>query len=116
MTELKLNLNTGKVLDLAEFKGKPYIIRLFASWCEVCGEDAKELKELARRMGAPVIGIAIEDSVERINRLKKYELAYDYIAIDENNFVKNLLKNKSIPETIIIDADGKIILRHLGSL
>lgn len=116
LTNLKLQLNSGKTLDLDDFQGKPYIIHLFASWCSACKEDTSKLKELARHMNAPIIAIAISDNIEKVNKLDRNTLPYDYIAIDSNDQVKKLLKNKILPETILIDAEGAIILRHLGSL
>ncbi len=116
LTELKLELDSGKTLDLAKFHGSSYIIRLFSSWCSACKTDSLQLKELAKRMNAPIIGIAISDNIEQIKLLKKEELPFNYIALDSDNQVKRLLNNKTLPETIIVNEDGVIIMRHLGSL
>mgnify|MGYP006075508151 CR=1 FL=1 len=116
LSDLKLELINDEVLDLSEFQGRPYIIRFFASWCAACKEDGPKLKELSRKMNAPIIGVAVGDSKEKIERLPNEQLPYDYIYIDESNRVKNLLKNRMLPETIIIDVEGNVALRHVGSL
>ncbi len=116
LSDLKLKLVSGKTLDLNEFQGKPYIIRFFASWCAACKEDYPKLKELSKQMEAPIIGIAIGDNIEAINRLPTELLPYDYIYLDDNNLVKKLLMNQVIPEILIIDVDGNIALRHRGPL
>jgi cytochrome c biogenesis protein CcmG/thiol:disulfide interchange protein DsbE len=116
LTEVKLELNNGEILDLKELHGRPYIIRLFASWCSACKEDSLQLKELSKRMNAPIIGIAINDDIEKVKLLEEKEkLPYNYIAIDSDSRLKKLLNNKVLPETIIVDKDGNIILRHQGS-
>jgi len=116
LNTLKLKLISGQDLDLAEFNGKPYIIRLFSSWCASCKKDGSDLRALGQRMNAPIIGIALQDSLEKIQRLKTSDLPYDYIAIDNDNEIKKLLKNRAIPETIIVNEEGVIILRRLGAL
>lgn len=116
LNTLKLKLASGQTLDLAEFNGKSYIIRLFSSWCYACKNDGPALRALGQQMNAPIIGIALQDRLEKIQRLSKEELPYDYIAIDVDNEVKNLLKNRAIPETLIINAEGNIESRYLGSL
>ena len=116
LSDLKLKLIDGETLDLNEFKGKPYIIRFFASWCAACREDYSKLKELSKQIEAPVIGIAIGDNIEAIKRLPTELLPYDYIYLDDNNLVKKMLMNQVMPETLIIDVDGNIALRHRGPL
>ena len=116
LSDLKLKLVSGETLDLNEFKGRPYIIRFFASWCAACKEDYSKLKELSKHMDAPVIGIAIEDNIEAIKSLPTELLPYDCIYLDDNNLVKKMLMNQVIPETLIFDVDGNIALRHRGPL
>ncbi len=113
---LKLKLVSGQELDLSEFNGKPYIIRLFSSWCSSCKKDGPALRALSQRMNAPIIGIALQDNLEKIARLKASDLPYDYIAIDNNNAIKKLFRNYAIPETIIVNEEGVIVLRRLGAL
>jgi thiol-disulfide isomerase/thioredoxin len=116
LSDLKLKLINGETLDLNEFKGKPYIIRFFASWCAACKDDYLKLKELSKQVDAPVIGIAIGDNIEAIKHLPTELLPYDYIYLDDHNLVKKMLMNQVIPETLIIDVDGNIALRHTGGL
>lgn len=116
LNTLKLKLESGETLDLSTLNGKPYIIRLFASWCPSCKRDYPALRALSQHMNAPIIGIALQDKLEKIQRMDKVDLPYDYIAIDVNNEIKSLLKNRAIPETLIVNAEGVIESRHLGSL
>ena len=58
----------------------------------------------------------IHDDIEKVKLLEEKEkLPYNYIAIDSDSRLKKLLNNKVLPETIIVDKDGNIILRHQGS-
>lgn len=114
LAELKLTLDNGEILNLADLKGKPYIIRFFASWCSFCRKDAPILIELSKRIGGPIIGIAVDDTKEKVASLKN--LPYNYVVIDNDNHLKKLLKNRAIPETIIVDPEGKIVSRYSGAI
>ena len=114
LSELKLTLDNGDTLSLADLKGKPYIIRFFASWCSFCRRDAPILIELSKRIGGPIIGIAVGDTKEKIAALKN--LPYNYIVIDTDDKLKKLFRNGAIPETIIVDPEGKIVSRHSGAI
>jgi cytochrome c biogenesis protein CcmG/thiol:disulfide interchange protein DsbE len=116
LSTLELSLASGETLDLNQFHGQFYVIHLFASWCSVCKEDAPYLKMLSNHGKVPIIGIAVRDKLAKVRLLNKNNLAYDYIAIDSNMEVAKLLRGKAIPETLIINPEGKIIFRYVGGL
>ena len=116
LKQLKLHLVSGETLELDSLQGRPYIIRLFSSWCSICRKDGPALKELSKRMNAPIVGIAVQDTIENVKKLNIESLPYDYIAIDSDDEVKKIFKNKAVPETIFVNEDGVITLRRLGAL
>jgi cytochrome c biogenesis protein CcmG, thiol:disulfide interchange protein DsbE len=116
LATLELQLLSGDTLDLKEFAGESYIIHLFASWCGNCKDDLPYLKEIQNQTQTIVIGLAVKDKESRIRALSKQNLPYNYIATDQNMAVAKLLRTRSIPETIIINPEGKIIFRYIGGL
>lgn len=109
-------VDSGNILDLNNFTGDFYIIHLFASWCNFCKNDDIYLRYIKEKTNIPIIGIAVRDN---INQLKEYGIknfTYDYLTIDKNSQIASLIQNRAIPETIIINPQGKVILRHTGAL
>ena len=54
---------TGKTVRLADFRGKPVVINVWASWCPGCNEEATDLREFAAaHPEAVVLGIDFQDT------------------------------------------------------
>ena len=112
---LKLVEDEKETLDLTKFKGRPYILHVFASWCEACKEDYPLLKEVNRQSNISIIGLAVRDEVDKIKKMDFSALPYTKIAVASEN-VPKLIRSGPIPETLVINSEGIIIFRHLGSL
>jgi cytochrome c biogenesis protein CcmG/thiol:disulfide interchange protein DsbE len=113
---LELELVSGEQLNLAKFDGQVYIIHLFASWCGICKEDFPYLRDLSNHTGVPIIGVAMNDDLARLRLLNKEKWPYHYIAIDSHKMVAQLVHRSAIPQTIIIDKQGKVAFHHIGGL
>lgn len=64
LRDLKLQGFDGKTKKFSDFKGKPLIINVWASWCGPCRAEMGSLERLARRYGGKqfnVIGISTDD-------------------------------------------------------
>lgn len=116
LSSSELQLLSGEKLDLSELRGGFYIIHFFASWCGNCKDDFAALDAIKSNINVPVIGIAVNDKLNKLNLLNKTRWPYDYIAIDSDNSIAKLVRNKAIPETFVINPEGKVVFRHLGSL
>ncbi len=112
----ELTLISGDKFDLTELKGNFYIIHLFASWCRICKDDFVYLKAIKDETRVPIIAIALNDQLSKLRVMNKVKWPYDHIAIDLEGKIAKLVHNRAIPETIIINPEGKIVLRYTGGL
>jgi cytochrome c biogenesis protein CcmG/thiol:disulfide interchange protein DsbE len=112
----ELILISQNKLNLSKFKGNSYVIHLFASWCSVCKDDFIHLQKISKETNVSIIGIAINDRIDRLRLINKEKWPYNYIATDMDMKLKKLLHSNMIPETIIVSQEGNIILRHIGGL
>jgi thiol-disulfide isomerase/thioredoxin len=54
---------TGRTVRLADFRGKPVIINVWASWCPGCNEEAADLRDFAAaHPEAVVLGLDFQDT------------------------------------------------------
>lgn len=54
---------TGKNVALADFRGKPVVVNVWASWCPGCNEEAADLRRFAAaHPEAVVLGIDFQDT------------------------------------------------------
>jgi thiol-disulfide isomerase/thioredoxin len=107
----------GNTFKIEDKKGKVVLINLWATWCGPCRAEMPELvalQEKYRDKGFEIIGLDTDDeSVEEINafaeRMKlNYQLGYaDGKILSE--FIK-ITRLSGIPQTMIINREGKMVL------
>ncbi|MFO1260658.1 MAG: DsbE family thiol:disulfide interchange protein [Sphingomonadaceae bacterium] len=104
-------------LASADFaKGKPRLLNIFASWCVPCAAESPQLMAL-KQAGVPIDGIAIRDAREDVDRfLARYGNPYDHIGLDARSSVQLALGSSGVPETFLIDGQGKIVHQHIGDI
>ena len=96
--------------------GKPRLLNVFASWCLPCIAEADQLRVLAER-GAVIDGIAIRDRPEDVAAfLARYGNPYRAIGADDLSEVQLALGSSGVPETFVIDGNGRIAYQHIGDI
>ena len=108
---------TGPARKLSEFRGKPLIINVWASWCGPCRAEMGSLDRLARRYGKQfnVIGISTDDYTTRADVfLKQAQTAFPHF-IDNRLELENMLGANRLPLTLLVDAQGKVLGKYYGA-
>lgn len=97
-------------------KGEPRLLNIWASWCVPCIAEAPQLAALAAQ-GAPIDGIAIRDRPEDVARfLARHGNPYRAIGADDLSEVQLAIGSSGVPETFVIDRNGKIAYQHIGDI
>jgi len=107
----------GAEVALDDLAGRPVVLNFWASWCPPCRDEAPLLEDLADRYrdrGVVVLGLDTQDLSDNargfINQLGlTYPSLRDGSAESEIAFEVN-----GLPETFILDAQGRIAHRHIG--
>lgn len=108
---------TGGSEFLSRYFGKPLIINVWASYCGPCLAEMGSLERLFQRYGDRfnVIGISIDDYRERAEGfLAKAGTTFPHF-IDRQLMLENLFGAKSIPLTLLIDAEGRVLQKVRGA-
>ncbi len=114
-----LTLFDGRRLSLEELRGKVIFLNFWASWCPPCRAEARTLEAAWQKykdQDVVFLGIDIQDTEEDARAfLKEFGITYPNgrdplgkIAIDYGVW--------GLPETFIIDRDGRITYKHVGAL
>ena len=108
---------TGNSLLLSGYRGKPLIINVWASYCPPCLAEMGSLERLWQRYGDQlnVIGISIDDYPGRAKAfLAKAKTTFPHY-IDHKLNLENMLGANSIPLTLLIDAQGRVLQKIRGA-
>ena len=99
----------------ADFRdGKPRLLNVFASWCVPCVAEVPVLLRL-KAMGVDVVGIAIHDTRPALEKfLGEHGNPYSRIGDDQASRLQIALGSSGVPETFVIDGQGKILHQHIG--
>lgn len=109
---------TGPSRKLSEFRGKPLIINVWASWCGPCRQEMGSLERLSRRHAGArftVIGISTDDYPEAAKAfLQKSGTTFSHF-IDSRLYMENMLGADRIPLTLLVDAQGRVLGKFYGA-
>ena len=108
----------GDFRKLSEFRGKPLIINVWASWCGPCRAEMGSLERMSRRFGGKklnVIGISTDDDAGAAAAfLARSRISFENY-LDRNLVLEKMLGANTIPLTILVDAQGKVVSKVHGS-
>ena len=120
MPEFNINslFDQNKKLSNHNLLEKNILINFFASWCAPCKvehplffEIKKEYPELF------LLGVNFKDKSEDIAQyLNESGNPYDYIGVDAKGLLGLEFGVFGLPETFLVNKNGKIIYKHLGPL
>ena len=108
----------GKGRKLSEFRGRPLIINVWASWCGPCRAEMGSLERLAwQEQSVPfvVIGISTDDHEAAAKSYLRAANATLNHYIDQGLELENMLGADRLPLTVLLDAQGKVLGKHYGA-
>lgn len=112
-----LGLN-GPNRKLSDYRGRPLIINVWASWCAPCRAEMASLERLAwleHPVPFAVIGISTDDYPERAMQLLKATNATLSHFIDRKLQLESLLGASRLPLTVLVDAQGRVVDKVYGA-
>jgi cytochrome c biogenesis protein CcmG, thiol:disulfide interchange protein DsbE len=103
-------------LTRADLGGEPMLVNVFASWCVPCRIEHPVLNRLAEQ-GVPIHGINYKDRPEDAEAwLAELGDPFRRVGTDRDGRVAIEWGVYGVPETFVVDKDGRIAHRHVGPL
>jgi cytochrome c biogenesis protein CcmG/thiol:disulfide interchange protein DsbE len=109
--------NMEQMVDTSDYAGKAYLLNVWATWCVECRHEHPVLLEIARQNIIPIIGLDTKDDLADAQRwLNALGNPYVATAFDAEGRTALDWGVYGAPETFLIDADGNVAYRHVGTL
>ena len=108
----------GRTRRLSEFRGRPLIINIWASWCGPCRMEMASLERLAWLEPAKhftIIGISTDDYRDKALEYLGSSNATISHFIDSRLQMENMLGAERLPLTVFVDSNGRVIDKIYGA-
>jgi len=117
--ELTLDNLRGDTFSLADYRGKLVLLNFWATWCMPCREEMPGMETLWQNykdQGLVIVAVSVDEgSQARVEKFsKKFGLSFP-VLLDPESRVSDLYKVSSMPTSFLIDRDGGIIGRIVGT-
>ena len=119
MPDVSFEAPDGKMVKLADFKGEPLLVNLWATWCGPCIAEMPTLERLAARETGKLRVLAVSQDmkgrpvVDAWWQQQGFKTLQSYV--DAKADLGFALGGGSLPTTILYDKEGKEVWRMIGA-
>lgn len=113
------NTPDDQPMKLSDLRGKVVLLDFWASWCGPCRKENPNVVRVYNKYkdkGFDVLGVSLDKNKERwLSAIEKDNLTWNHVS-DLKGWQNSVAKDygiSSIPATILLDQNGKIIARNL---
>lgn len=110
---------SGEVVDFNQFKGKVVFINLWATWCGPCRVEMPSIQELYNGVDHDKIQFVMLslDRNEDLPKIVKFvdKNKFTFPVYQPKGFLPELFNVPTIPTTFVIDKNGKVVAKKVGT-
>lgn len=115
--ELNLRDSSGRLVRLANYRGKVLLLDFWATWCHGCKEEIPWFSEFQHKYehkGLRVVGISLDEDGWKAVRPFINTAGVPYRIALGNNVTASKYGIDSMPDTFLIDRNGRIAAKYTG--
>ena len=109
----------GELLSLSDLRGQVLLVDFWASWCGPCRKENPNVVRLYQQYkdkGFEILGVSLDSKRDRwLQAIEQDGLTWPHVSDLQGwkNAAAQLYGVSSIPHTVLLDAEGRIIARNL---
>ncbi len=112
---------SGKVLHIADFRGRSVLLNFWATWCAPCLQELPALDRVAAELKAEnfvVLPISTDRQGTEVVKpfYEKLQLKELGLYFDPKSTFSQAAKVQVLPTTLLIDKDGRIVVAGEGAV
>jgi len=112
----------GEPISTADFAGRAIVLNVWGSWCAPCRAEAPDLVAASEQLGDDVAFLGVNtrdlDTAPALAFERSFGLTYPSIYDPDGELLLGFgqLPPKAIPSTLVVDPEGRIAARVLGTV
>ena len=104
--------------SISDYEGRWVLVNVWASWCTPCRTESPALERFYsdhRGRDFTILGIDSNDlSTDALNFVQRYDVTYPQLRDGSGDFAKDELGTTGVPESFLVNPQGKLVLHSLG--
>jgi thiol-disulfide isomerase/thioredoxin len=112
-------LGAGPAVDLADLRGTPTVLNVWAAWCTICADEMPVLADGVRRAGDRVRFFGVHYKAPAgFGRQSAADFGVAFPSVQDTDGDKTTLALRvgGPPQTLFFTADGRLAGRHPGAI
>lgn len=112
----------GETVQLSDYKGKVVFLNFWATWCEPCKAEMPAMQRLKQKLDGKafeILAVSLDSNpVEAVPAFEKktgITLNFPVLQDSEQALAKNSYRTTGVPESFLIDGQGKVVKHVIGS-
>jgi len=107
----------GGTLGSADLRGSVSLLNVWATWCGGCRQEHPTLIRIAASSDVPIYGLDWKDDPDKARAwLEQLGNPYTAVAVDLDGRVAIDWGVYGAPETFLLDAQGRILYKHIAPM
>ena len=118
LPDISLRTMQGEAINIQDYKGKPLVVNLWATWCPPCRREMPVLqKAQSQYPDIQFVFVNQGEGVQEVSRFLSGEgLELSHSLMDVHTITGAIVGSHALPTTLFYDAEGKLQNNHLGEL
>jgi peroxiredoxin len=110
--DFTVHADGGRTVSVHDFGGKLLVLNFWATWCQPCVTEVPSLNQLQKALGPEglvVLGVSEDEDPQAYKEfLNRFQVSY-LTSREPSKDIKNKYGTIQIPETYLIDRNGKVV-------
>lgn len=119
MPDVSFEAPSGETVKLADFKGQPLLVNIWATWCGPCIAEMPTIEKLATREAGRLQVLAVSQDMKGRPAVEKWWSGQGFKTlqpyVDKKGDLGFALGGGTLPTTLLYDSEGKEIWRMVGA-
>jgi cytochrome c biogenesis protein CcmG/thiol:disulfide interchange protein DsbE len=116
--DFSVKLVAGQDVNLAQFKGRPLILIVAASWCPHCQHEMPSLAKAYDEYKGDIdmLVVFVKSPKKDVEKLVAKHALKAKVGFDPDGLVGKAYGVRGIPDAFFIDSQGKVVDDYVGSI